>query len=108
MKKQIGERIGFMLICTLGYYIVFQKILQIGCPIRYLTGINCPGCGMTRAYIALWHGNFKAALANHPLFMLVPFMMSVFILGPCLSKGVQYTFWGMIGIAFTICFLVRL
>lgn len=46
------------------------SITGIGCPIKFLTGISCPGCGMTRAYIALLHLDFKDAFYYHPLWPL--------------------------------------
>ena len=36
------------------------------CPFKYLTGIDCPGCGFQRSVLALMHGNF------HKSFMLYP------------------------------------
>ena len=44
----------------------------IGCPFRWATGVPCPGCGMTRAYLALARLDFRAAAAYHPLFWAVP------------------------------------
>ena len=41
------------------------------CQFHRLTGLNCPGCGMTRALYALLHGNFPAALRDNALFVLV-------------------------------------
>lgn len=29
--------------------------------------IPCPGCGLTRSFNALWHGNFSASFHYHPL-----------------------------------------
>ena len=37
------------------------------CTFHQLTGLNCPGCGMTRAVYALVHGNFPAALRDNAL-----------------------------------------
>jgi hypothetical protein len=37
------------------------------CTFHQLTGLNCPGCGMTRAVYALVHGNFSAALRDNAL-----------------------------------------
>ena len=31
------------------------------CPFRAFTGLPCPGCGMTHAFVALGHGNLAAA-----------------------------------------------
>jgi hypothetical protein len=37
------------------------------CQFHQLTGLSCPGCGMTRALHALLHGNFAAALRDNAL-----------------------------------------
>jgi hypothetical protein len=39
------------------------------CQFHQLTGLNCPGCGMTRAAYALLHGDFAAALHDNALFV---------------------------------------
>lgn len=41
------------------------------CPIALLTGVACPGCGMTRAASALLKGNVPLALEYHPLIPLI-------------------------------------
>ncbi|HEX2735910.1 MAG TPA: DUF2752 domain-containing protein [Polyangiaceae bacterium] len=37
------------------------------CPFAAVTGLPCPGCGLTRATLALVHGDLTAALRLHPL-----------------------------------------
>ena len=45
------------------------------CPLRYLTGWYCPGCGSLRAIHQLLHGNLQAAWAMNPLtVILLPFL----------------------------------
>ena len=39
------------------------------CPLHAVTGIPCPGCGMTRAARSLMQGNFRDAALFNPLFM---------------------------------------
>lgn len=50
------------------------------CPVKWLTGWDCPGCGATRALHAALHGDFAAALefnAAMPVGLLL--IMAVFI-----------------------------
>ena len=48
------------------------------CPLYALTGFACPGCGLTRAFHALFHGEVLAALDFHAL---VPMFALFFGLG---------------------------
>jgi len=40
-------------------------------------GIDCPGCGMQRAFIALLKGNLFESLHHHPA--LIPFIFTVIV-----------------------------
>ncbi|HEY5233330.1 MAG TPA: DUF2752 domain-containing protein [Verrucomicrobiae bacterium] len=40
------------------------------CQFHKVTGLNCPGCGATRALYALLHGNLPLALKDNSLFIL--------------------------------------
>lgn len=43
------------------------------CPLHTMTGLNCPGCGMTRGFHQLFHGDISGALhfnALLPFFIL--------------------------------------
>jgi hypothetical protein len=43
------------------------------CPTALFLGIPCPGCGLTRATLALFRGDFRTAVGFHPLvFVLAP------------------------------------
>lgn len=60
--------------------VIFYAVLQgfgITCPIKWITGISCAGCGMTRAYLALLHLDLVAAFHYHPLFWMVPILIVV-------------------------------
>ena len=65
-----------VLLCIAGA-IAFTFV--VGCPFRFITRIPCPGCGMTTAFISLFHLDFRAAFAYHPLFPFVIFMGGAFL-----------------------------
>ncbi|MDE6356297.1 MAG: DUF2752 domain-containing protein [Clostridia bacterium] len=47
----------------------------IGCVFKRVTGIDCPFCGMTRAHLKFFCGEFKEAVAFNRLFPLgIPFL----------------------------------
>jgi hypothetical protein len=58
----VGAMIFFFNPSTHGFYPT--------CMFHSLTGLNCPGCGATRALYALLHGNFPLALKDNALFVL--------------------------------------
>lgn len=41
------------------------------CPFYTLTGLPCPGCGLTRSFVSLGHGQWETSLHWHPLGWLV-------------------------------------
>lgn len=53
----------------LGAYFFGQTGLRspLVCPVHWLTGIPCPGCGMTRSFVAIARGQLPTALDYHPL-----------------------------------------
>ena len=48
------------------------------CIFRNITGIPCPGCGMTRSMIAAGHLHFKDAISFHPLGPVVLILLAVY------------------------------
>jgi len=64
------DALGFILF--IGLYCAVTWVLHIPCPILWCTGVSCPGCGITRAALALCRLDVGAALYYNP---------SVFIVG---------------------------
>ena len=52
--------------------ILVMYIFKIPCPFKWLFKIDCPGCGITRAYISLLHLDFRQAFAYNHAFWVVP------------------------------------
>ncbi len=47
-----------------------QTILRLPCPFHLLTGLDCPGCGATRAMIDLARGDMAQAMDHNALVVL--------------------------------------
>ncbi|QIZ36437.1 DUF2752 domain-containing protein [Saccharopolyspora sp. ASAGF58] len=46
------------------------------CPVKWLTGLDCPGCGATRMFYSLLHGDVLSALHyNAALIAFIPFFL---------------------------------
>jgi len=43
----------------------FEKVPL--CAFHFVTGFPCPGCGLTRAFISMFHGEFSRAIAFNAL-----------------------------------------
>ena len=55
------------------------------CLFNELTGLPCPGCGMTRAVSALLHGDWHTAMTFHPLspaYVAIGAALAVSAVGP--------------------------
>ena len=46
-RKDVSALAGIAL-----FYVLIES-LGVTCPIRFLTGISCAGCGMSRAWLSL-------------------------------------------------------
>jgi hypothetical protein len=50
------------------------------CLVKLTTGFDCPGCGGTRAFYYLLHGNVPAAARHHLVFVfVVPFLVYAYV-----------------------------
>ena len=83
----------------------------IGCPIRWLTGIPCAGCGMSRAFLSVFTGHFRAAYGYHPLVFPVLPLVLLWLTGMFQDRrlaSLQKPAMTLIIIAFIAVYIVRL
>lgn len=50
------------------------------CPFRRMTGLPCPGCGLTRSWVYLAHGRWSDSWAAHP-FGVVAVLAAIALVG---------------------------
>ncbi len=73
LNKTLKGFLILFLVCFL--YFIFVKIVGFGIPCIFhtVTGLHCPGCGISRMFIALFKLDFKAAFQyNALIFALSP------------------------------------
>ncbi len=96
----------------IGFYIliiyIILSLLHIGCPMRFITGISCPGCGMTRAVLSALHLDFHSAFYYHPLFFITPFMLFLFLFEDFIKPKLLKISWAVIIISFLVVYFLRL
>ena len=80
------------------------------CLFRNITGIGCPGCGMTRSLIATAHLHFEDAILFHPLGPPVLILLLLYSLMHVIKlrsrTGHLQQIPKVIPIALTICFVI--
>ena len=88
-------------------YVILESF-GVTCPIKYITGISCAGCGMSRAWIALLHFNIHEAFMYHPLFFLPPVVVIVMLLKSKINIKIYKIFMFTMAGAFVIVYLYRM
>ena len=65
------------LLTGLGYLLFVEATgCSLPCPVHWLTGWQCPGCGVTRMMLALAQGDLSAAWRSNPAILLAsPFLL---------------------------------
>ena len=82
------------LLCGVAAVWLFQRGpgldgLTPGCMFRNVTGLHCPGCGMTRATHALMHGDVATAFRFNPVgFVLFPVALA--------ATGLEAIAWALV------------
>ena len=87
---------------------VALEAFGVTCPIRFLTGISCAGCGMSRAWLSLLRLDLSAAFAYHPLFLLPVPAAAVLMFRRRIPEWLWKSFLGTVCGLFVLVYLFRL
>lgn len=58
--------VAIKMFCSRLVFISWLQDHLIPCPLKYITGIDCPGCGFQRSVVALMQGNWHKSFALYP------------------------------------------
>ena len=81
-------------------------LCDIGCLVKAVCGIPCPGCGTTRAWLSLFAGRLPDAFFYHPLFWLTPPLFALGVINPAWlhDRKAAGIFWGILFLYFAVYF----
>lgn len=105
-KEQIKKYL--YLIISAGLLSLFLYLTNIGCPIKFITGISCPGCGMTRALFSLLRLDVKSAVYYHPLVFVMPFIVIIILLRNKLGRRLFKIFTAFFIVLFIAVYICRM
>lgn len=95
-------------ILVLFILIAIFYILDIGCIFKKLSGLSCPGCGMTRAWLSFLKGDIGKAFYYHPLFWMIIVIPAI----PLIRNRISDSLFNGILICCIVllmgCYLIRL
>lgn len=105
IKKESIILLAVVILITATFY-----FFNIGCIWKKLFGIECPTCGMTRAWKAMLRGDIRAAFEFHPLFFTIPILWAYILFDGKLLKNEIANIVVLITIfvAFFIVYIIRL
>lgn len=83
--KYKALKLFFPIALMIGAYILYK--MGIGCVWKSLTGLPCPGCGMTRAVFALLRGDVLLSLKRHFMLFSLPIIYMYIVFDGRLFKN---------------------
>ena len=76
---------------------VWARVGGWPCPVKSALGIPCPGCGLTRASVALLRGEFAAAFRLHAFAPVLLLGLAAFAVAGLLPAARREAFAGAVG-----------
>ena len=90
--------------------VIILKLAGAECFFLSLTGIPCPGCGMTRAVISAVSADFVSAFSHHAMFWSLPVLYLYFLTDGRLfkNKALNTLVFILIAVGFGIVWVTKI
>ena len=108
LRENFPDRGALSAIAVVVLLYVVMEALGITCPILFVMGISCAGCGMSRAWLALLRLDVVAAFHYHPLFWLPPVCLFLFFLRRHFSDKVKKLLIAAVVVLMLAVYLARM
>lgn len=113
---------GVLAACAASFFVWYFNPSTQGffpvCPLYKLTGLACPGCGLTRGFHALFHADFLTALGYNAMLPIYAVFFGYLFLAMILialrGRGISFNFlhpkiiWGFLIVSFVFAVLRNL
>ena len=113
-KGNIFIFLGLLLIVVIYYFVnPANSSWFLSCPLKSVTGYDCPGCGTQRALHALLHFRIREAFCLNPLFVIALVLFLVYLVlrltknKTCLNIFRSKIFWIVAVILILLFGLIR-
>jgi hypothetical protein len=85
------RRFGLVAIGVLGVHVGLVSLGLPGwqCPLFKLTGVPCPGCGLTRACMLLLRGQVQSSIKFHAFAFVFVLLIAILIIGTLLPRSIS-------------------
>ena len=94
------------LVGVVAFYLVLCFFIT-GCPIKFMTGVPRPGCGMTRAVTSCLRLDFAGAFYYHPLYPAAPFLVAYLFFEDMLPRHVSAALAAVFAASFIGVYIFR-
>ncbi len=110
MRKPQRPVLKLVFFAAWGIYLAPWVYFRLPCIPRAITGVICPGCGVSRAWLSLLGGDLGAALSYHPMFWCVPLLVLYVWFDGILfaNRRINNLVLGLLLGGLLVCYLIRL
>ena len=100
----------FALVALIAGALLLLVMGNTACVFRQLTGILCPTCGMSRAWLAFFRLDLDSAFRYHPMFWGIAVLGLLYLLDGFPFPGKRCTRWAylLILLGFALTYIIRL
>lgn len=105
------KRLAIPIFILIPYFILMQLVFGTVCPFKAITGINCPGCGLTHSVIYFFMGRFPESFHSNQSVLLWILSITLFIIDRYiykLKKNIVYCAFILTAIITIVIYMINI